>query len=143
MLFERLFKGNEKEAMCWEKYLQNMYLTKDLYPNYVKNLQLNKKTTQNMTKYSRYFTEEGIGMDSKPMKRCSPSLVVSEVKVAQSCLTLCDPMDYTVHGILQTRTLEWVANSLLQGLFPTQGSNPGLSHCRRILYQLSHQLLGK
>ena len=30
-------------------------------------------------------------------------------KVAHSCLTLCDPMDYTVHGILQTRILEWVA----------------------------------
>ena len=29
--------------------------------------------------------------------------------------------------------------SLLQGIFPTQGSNPGLQHCRRILYQLSHQ----
>ena len=29
--------------------------------------------------------------------------------------------------------------SLLQGLFPTQGSNPGLPHCGRILYQLSHQ----
>ena len=29
--------------------------------------------------------------------------------------------------------------SLLQGLFPTQGSNPGLLHCRRILYQLSHR----
>ena len=29
--------------------------------------------------------------------------------------------------------------SLLQGIFPTQGSNPGLRHCRRILYQLSHQ----
>ena len=28
---------------------------------------------------------------------------------------------------------------LLQGIFPTQGSNLGLSHCRRILYQLSHQ----
>ena len=28
--------------------------------------------------------------------------------------------------------------SLLQGIFPTQGSNPGLPHCRRILYQLSH-----
>ena len=27
----------------------------------------------------------------------------------------------------------------LQGIFPTQGSNPGLSHCRQILYQLSHQ----
>ena len=29
--------------------------------------------------------------------------------------------------------------SLLQGIFPTQGSNPGLPYCRRILYQLSHQ----
>ena len=29
--------------------------------------------------------------------------------------------------------------SLLQGIFPTQGSNPGLSHCRWILYQLSHK----
>ena len=31
--------------------------------------------------------------------------------------------------------------SLLQGMFPTQGSNPGLPHCRWILYQLSHQFL--
>ena len=30
------------------------------------------------------------------------------MKVAQSCLTLCDPMDDTVHGILQARILEWV-----------------------------------
>ena len=29
--------------------------------------------------------------------------------------------------------------SLLQGLFPTQGSNPGLPHCTRVLYQLSHK----
>ena len=29
--------------------------------------------------------------------------------------------------------------SLLQGIFPTQGSNPGLLHCRQILYQLSHK----
>ena len=33
----------------------------------------------------------------------------SEVKVTQLCLTLCNPMDYTVHGILQARILEWVA----------------------------------
>ena len=32
-----------------------------------------------------------------------------KVKVTQSCLTLCDPMDYTVHEILQARILEWVA----------------------------------
>ena len=31
------------------------------------------------------------------------------------------------------------SRSLLQGIFPTRGSNPGLPHCRRILYQLSHK----
>ena len=31
-----------------------------------------------------------------------------KVKVTQSCLTLCDPMDYAVHGILQARLLEWI-----------------------------------
>ena len=29
--------------------------------------------------------------------------------------------------------------ALLQGIFPTEGSNPGLQHCRQILYQLSHR----
>ena len=38
-----------------------------------------------------------------------------EVKVAQSCLTLCDPMDYTVRGILQARILEWVAFPFSRG----------------------------
>ena len=33
-----------------------------------------------------------------------------KVKVTQSCLILCDPMDYTIHGILQARILQWVAN---------------------------------
>ena len=32
-----------------------------------------------------------------------------KVNVAQLCLTLCDPMDYTIHGIPQARILEWVA----------------------------------
>ena len=36
-------------------------------------------------------------------------LMVVKVKVAQLCPTLCDPMDYTVHGILHARILEWVA----------------------------------
>ena len=117
---------------------------------------------------------------------------------------VCDPMDYTVHGILQAGILKWVAFpfsrgssqprdqtqvscigkqvslplappgkpqikycesesglfetpwiyspwnspgqntgvgslSLLQGIFPAQGSNPGLPHCRWILYQMSHR----
>ena len=70
---------------------------------------------------------------------------ISEMKlkvlVAQSCLTLCDPMDCSlpgssVYGILQARILEY---SFLQGIFQTQGLNLGLLHCRKILYHLSHQ----
>ena len=38
-----------------------------------------------------------------------------EVKVTQSCLTHCDPVDYTVYGVLQARTLEWVAFPFSKG----------------------------
>ena len=44
-----------------------------------------------------------------PPGRCTPVLDTVKVKAAQSCPTLCDPVDYTVHGILQARRLEWVA----------------------------------
>ena len=37
------------------------------------------------------------------------------MKVAQSCPTLCNPMDYRVHGILQARILEWVAFPFSRG----------------------------
>ena len=47
--------------------------------------------------------------------RTPRNLKWSKVKVAQSCLTLCNPMDYTVHGILQARILEWVAFSFSRG----------------------------
>ena len=63
----------------------------------------------------------------------------SEVKFSQLCLTLCDPIDCTVHGILQARTLEWVAFPFSRGFSQPHGSNLGLLHCRQILYQLSHQ----
>ena len=43
-----------------------------------------------------------------------------------------------VHGIFHTRILEWVAIPSLE-IFPTQGSNPGLVHCRQILNCLRHQ----
>ena len=59
-----------------------------------------------------------------------------KVKVAQRCpdsLRL-----YIIHGILQARTGVG-GHSLLRGIFPAQGSNQGLPHCRSILNQLSHQ----
>ena len=59
-------------------------------------------------------------------------------EVTQSCPTLCNPVGCilpgcSVHGILQARILEWVAISFSRGIFPTQGSNPSLPLCRRML----------
>ena len=56
----------------------------------------------------------------------------------------CSLPGSSIHGIFQAGVLEWVAISfwlewLFQGIFPTQGSSPGLLNCRQILYQLSHQ----
>ena len=66
------------------------------------------------------------------------------VLVAQSCPALCDPIGcsppgYSGYGIIQARLLVLSSHSLLQGIFPNQGSNPGLLHCRQILNHLSHQ----
>ena len=67
------------------------------------------------------------------------------VLVAQSCPTLCNPMDCSslgssVHGILQASY--WSGcHSLLQGILPTQRSNLGVLHCRQILYQGSPRIL--
>ena len=46
-----------------------------------------------------------------------------EVEVTQLCPTLCDPTDYTVHGILQARMLEWAAISFSKDL-PGPGIEP-------------------
>ena len=62
----------------------------------------------------------------------------------QSCSTLCDPMDCSppgssVLGESSGKNTAVSCHALLQGIFPTQGSNSGLPNCRRILYQLSHK----
>ena len=64
--------------------------------------------------------------------------------VAQSCRTLCDPMDCSlpgssVHGDSPGKNTEVGCHSLLQGIFPTQESNPGLQYCKQILHHLSWQ----
>ena len=62
-----------------------------------------------------------------------------KVKVAQSCPTLCESMDCNSPWNSPGQNTGVGSLSLLQGILPTQGSNPGLPHCRRILYQLSHK----
>ena len=64
--------------------------------------------------------------------------------VAQSCPTLCNPMDCSLpgtsgHGDSPGQNTGVGCHALLQGTFPTQGSNLSLPHCRQILNHLSHQ----
>ena len=80
----------------------------------------------------------------------TPTTIISTVccavlcLVAQSCPALCNPMDCSppgssVHGDPPGKNTGVRCHACLQGIFPTQGWNPGLLYCRRILYRLSHQ----
>ena len=69
-------------------------------------------------------------------------LSISEVKWRESCSVVSDSL--RPRGLYS----QWNSPgqntgvgslSLLQRIFPTQGSNPGLPHCRQILYQLGHK----
>ena len=51
------------------------------------------------------------------------SCTVVVVKVTQSCQTLCNPIDYTAHGLLQARILEWIAFSFSRGSSPPRDRN--------------------
>ena len=85
-----------------------------------------------------------LALSTSPCRSWAPQSEV-KVKVAQSCLTLCDPTDYTAHGILQATILKRVAFLFTRVAFPfcRVSSQPRdrtqiLPHCSRILYQLSH-----
>ena len=51
----------------------------------------------------------------------------------------CSLPGSSVHGIFQTRILEWIAIPFSRGIFLTQELNLGLLHCRQILYHLNHE----
>ena len=64
--------------------------------------------------------------------------------VTQVCPTLydpmcCSPLGSSVHGGSPGKNIGAGCPALLQGIFPTQGPNPVLPHCRQILYHMSHQ----
>ena len=64
--------------------------------------------------------------------------------VTQSCPTVCNPIDCnlpgsSLHGDSPGKNTGVGCHALLQAIFPTQGSNPGLPYCRQSLYHLSHQ----
>ena len=79
---------------------------------------------------------------SPPSPFFFPSTVC--VNESESCLVMSNSLQH--HGLYSLwnspgQDTGVGSLSLLQGIFPTQGLNPGLPHCRRILYQLSHNIL--
>ena len=72
---------------------------------------------------------------------CVPCAVLC--LVAQSCPTLCNPMDSSppgssIHGDSPAKNIGVGCHAVLQGIFPIQGSNLGLPHCGWVLYLLNH-----
>ena len=65
----------------------------------------------------------------------------TESKLDEPCPTLCNPMDYRLlcPWDFPGKSTRVGCHFLLQGIFPTQGSNLGLQHCRQTLYCLSYQ----
>ena len=82
----------------------------------------------------------------RQVSKCSHQRLVTKwcvCSIAQSCLTLCDPMDCSppgssVHGDSPGKNTGVGWHALLQGIFLTQELKRGLLHCMRILYQLSY-----
>ena len=71
-----------------------------------------------------------------------PMQSLKGMKESQSCSVVSDSL--RPHGLYSpwnslSQNTGMGSLSLLQEIFPTQGSNPGLLHCRQILYQLSHK----
>ena len=82
------------ESLCWTPKT-NMALQIKYTSIKLKNVKVKKQTPEYIHNYKKWY-----------------KVLVNGTK---SCPTLCDPMDYTVHGILQARILEWVAFSFSRG----------------------------
>ena len=125
-------------SLDWRGVCESMdtciYMTESLRCSYetITTLLTNSAAIQNKMLKKKVTTMSKAGL-------ARPS-IISKVKVTQPCPTLCHPMDNIVHGILQARILEWVAVPFFRGSSqPRDQTNPGLPHCRWILYQLSQQ----
>ena len=123
------------------RQLENSISIKDF------NLQLKtlpglEKETPSLDGFTGEFSQNS-GTDTFNLTKLFQKAEKEEI-LPQLTLTLCDPMDcslpdFTIHGIFPGRSAGVGCHFLLQGIFPTQGLNPGLPHCRQMCYHLSHQ----
>ena len=110
-------QNTTKNSSCWEYSRSNSH--KQIYFNQSNKIRKSKWggsgiNTQGKVKPHK---KKKIGWNHKVVKINffkGPKFIM-KVKVAQSCLTLCDPMDYTCHGILQARILEGLAFPFSRG----------------------------
>ena len=113
-----------------------------------------KKNPQNLFTGQSSFSFHNFNSNNdrwraKPPKRLFPSRLPAPALcvlclVTQACPTTCDPMDCSppgssVHGDSPGKNTGVGCHALLQGIFPTQGLNPDLLHCWKIIYCLNHQ----
>ena len=123
---------------------QNSTIKKNLIRNWAKHMkrQFNKVYTHmantHITRYSA-----SLAVRKMQIKTTMQYESESESEVAQSCLTFSNPMDCSPTRLLcpwdfPGKNTGVGCHCLLQRIFPTQGSNPGLLHCRQMLYRLSH-----
>ena len=95
--------GRREEGTGWGTHVYLWRIHFDIWQNQYNILNLKKK-------------KKNTGVGCHFLLQCMK--VKSESEVTQSCPTLQDPMDYTVHGILQARILEWVAFPFSRGSSP-------------------------
>ena len=116
----------------WEKIIANETTDKGLTSKIYKQfIQLNIRKTNNPIKkwekfLHRYFSKEGMQVAKKLMKTCSALLTIQFSSVAQSCMTLCTPMDcQTPYFPVHPPTPRAYSNSrpLSQGCHPTISSS--------------------
>ena len=68
-----------------------------------------------LVRCSKYNTNVTATIKNNNQPVMSNELLIAKCKVQVCCVWICDPMDYTVHGILQARILEWVAFASSRG----------------------------
>ena len=123
-----------------EVYILGMYL--EIWKTNLENSSLEKhsrnlENSKSGKLSSGHRTRKG-PFSFQSQRKAMPKNAQSESEVAQSCLTLCDLVGYSPWDFPGKNTGVG-CHFLLQGIFPTQGLNPGLPHCRQKLYCLSYQ----